>query len=287
MESKLFFEESQWRTGERVELSRDGARIIWRRPFDIVQSWDLDERDAFNDFVALDGEPLETDKLLRFARRYGPLLLCEHGLPRTHLKVRSAETSSESLLLSHGVQQAFRRVQIIEEVAAWRPYVRQATTVLQIAGLLHKGTTAPTELWAPLRPLLPAVTDSSGQPIMETDQPLDVQRRALALAVQTWLDWGDVGVTYTLAATAKASSTAGRVRVGANTLFGSLALSLALAVARAPGMVQCAGCGEDFSPVRPRDPARLAWCGKEECHNRKKMYEARRRRARRREEGRS
>lgn len=269
---------STWRYSKVVNLSHDETEILWRYPFAERGTESLDERVFFEDFVELASDDASPADFLRFAKRSGPMLICEHELPATHIDVSAGRYIPGELIDTHQPEVQFGRRVIVERVSTWRSLAQQGHAMLAIAHDLRRGVEVELKTWEAVRPLVPTLQNSVATKPLEG---LAVQRRALALAVQTWLDWSDARVTYTW--DDELANTEGRsipsARIGASSFFGSLALSLTLAIARAPRFEVCTGCGKSFTPKRPRDHSKRIWCDSAECAREKNRREVRRSRA--------
>ena len=159
----------------------------------------------------------------------------------------------------------------------WASLARQAHAMAYIADGLRDGEGAESLMWAPLLPLLPDLTTVQSNSFDPSKEALAVQQRALAQCIQTWIEWGGVRLTVTW----NEGESRPTARNGATTLFGAVALGLALRLTRGGELRLCPGCGEEFTPKRRRDPNKRAWYP--QCqYDRRKAIEARERRARRR-----
>lgn len=63
---------------KNIRLTEDGRYIAWTMPGDATES--VDPSGLLDEFVRL----ITAEDVLRFARKFGPLLLCNHGAPITH-----------------------------------------------------------------------------------------------------------------------------------------------------------------------------------------------------------
>ena len=242
------------------------------------------------------------EDIVAFANKNGPLFLCrEHGLPMTHISQRSLRflpDEAEAFASDHSVAVAMNRLAVTEPIDRWRTLIRQAKAIADVAAHAWLNELAPTETWLPLYPLeapaeylrqdhlidwlanqprptnalLPAHPAAlfrkafgeltSRQRDNDNQRLLGEQRRSLALAVQTLLDWSDVGVHFTwgLPELGSDSASASQIRVGANSLFGTLALQIAEAVGRVKPVAICASCGKIIFRLRSVPAGRQAWC---------------------------
>ncbi|MHB8324787.1 MAG: hypothetical protein ACYDEA_12995 [Candidatus Dormibacteria bacterium] len=142
--------------------------------------------------------------ILRFAQKWGPLGLCQHGRPQSHLGPGLCQHAlranrSELGLPSNwepGEQGAptWHRV-AYEPLDAWRRYARAARVLLEAAAYLrpsdHK--IAPGEVWEAICPLPAPQRDQEdeGWPL---DRPATYKGALQAIhdALGRWLSWGAV-----------------------------------------------------------------------------------------------
>jgi hypothetical protein len=199
-----------------------------------------------------------------------------------------------------------------EPLEGYRTYARQAQTMIDIADLIRRrrraaglsiptvSTTKPKEasvtrrahpapldadelavprdMWLRIRPLFPG--EFLPQPIGQgppVPLEVDTEQRLLGTAINNWLDLGQVAVRWSW----PVERSDPELSVGADHLFGALALALALITTRMARLYVCEDCGTLFTPKRKRTIVR--WC--ERCRGPASHRESeRRRRARRRAE---
>jgi len=246
-------------------------RLIWSQDFED----DRPEKDRgrlpgvglLEDFALLD--VLDDDDILKYARQWGVLEICKHGLPTSHnpdgcrpLPTRRAGLNWEPL-------------------EDWRFWATQANRIMEVAAYTQMGRlvsiddlfllgepdgpqSSARRRWGRKRLITaqnvlteyrkPRTTDAS----LTTAQLLEIQGLSLALAVDSWLDLGRVRPTLIW------DSTGFRVdlAVGSsnNRLFGALALHLAYAVAGQVGVATCSACGKVYTPVRRPSSGRRCFC---------------------------
>jgi hypothetical protein len=239
-------------------------------------------------FVRL-GDVPETSlpaRLEAFARRWGVLGLCRHGLPATHpitTGMLPMETPCGLWMTPTGM----------EAVSLWREYARQARAVLDVAAALVTEEVAATELrpglrspaaaereagvWSiALRPFPPR-SDAPPAILDQLQGPDRVTQRRWLLdrAIARWTNVAGIQVVPDFAG-------AQPVRLGVRSLFGALAVQLLFAVVRAPFTRSCAGCGKLFSPSRKPRSEEKSWCPR--CKRKERDHAAASARFRAREE---
>jgi hypothetical protein len=169
--------------------------------------------------------------ILRFAKRFGVLQICEHDLPATH------DSNCRPLGFPHTPW---------EPLSSWRFFSSQAFLLLKIANRLHQGKSGLQADWD-------AAFSRSKRKLPRWDDTalsLEVQRHHIADSVNEWLQLAGVHPRLWW-------SDASRPQIKLNTrgLFGALAVQLALATAKADGWATCSFCGIDFNPPKRKAKA--------------------------------
>lgn len=208
------------------------------------------------------------EDVLAFAQKWGALSLCEHGIPLTdrhHPQLRrddmgACDPPPELTHLGFAV----------EPISGWRDLAGQATAMLEINDRIKRRLPANPELWEPLRPLfpsglrLPDDPEPRGRLIDPHTYPgrqglvgeirlvipqLLESRRAVAYAIQRWIDYGDVSLRFNWRAPTP------QLTFGGTSLLGALATLLAVSVGGAEGPLLCSHCRLPYTPSRrPRGP---------------------------------
>jgi hypothetical protein len=203
-------------------------------------------------------------RLEAFARRWGVLGLCQHGLPATHpitMEMLPLETPCGLWMTATGT----------ESVSLWREYARQARAVLDVAAALVSEEVAATEL----RPDLPSPTAAEQEAAAwsialrpfppRSDAPpaiLDYLEGPDRVTQRRWLLDRAIARWTNVAGIQLVPDFAGGqpVRLGVRSLFGALSVQLLFAVVSAPFTRSCAGCGKLFSPSRKPRGEEKSWC---------------------------
>ena len=286
----------EWSVPEVIELRRE--RLCWRptKPsnafpgFQPAYTKRAPGSGLLERFVALAEAPDEA--ILRYARHWGVLAICRHGLPSSHdERCRPMRLPGQ------------RGLVLWEPVPSWRFFSRHAHAVLEIAAATHRShvvedvagqlfTLAPDpsgtgvrlraararpRAGRPLEAMLSVpldrktiwdhlvdeITESSTTGSQTTAAKVNAlarQRAFVSFAVNRWLDWGRVrpqvdwtGLTPTIELTAGGLLTSDR-------LAGALALQLAYAVASAEGVATCFSCGRFYTPARRPAATRRSFC---------------------------
>jgi len=222
------FQMRQFPVPKIVELS--GDRLVWTsylpgRGF--VYRKAEKSPDLLLRFIKLaDASPL---KIRDFARRWGVLAICEHGLPVGHSKIFSA-----SPLVESGCQPLkFNAEYSWEPLEKWQYFSRIARAMLNIAARLHQDRLGDPQDWL-------TIYESPGH---VPQGSIGYERLLIKILVNDWLSMGNVRPVL---------EWAGESAFVAfdSDLFGILAHQLMLLISRSKGIGICSGCGEPYSPER-------------------------------------
>lgn len=207
--------------------------------------------------------------VLLFARRYGVLDICEHGLPGSH----NPNPIPLVLPAQEGCKAWGEEGYLYwEPVAIWLGFVAQMRAILSIAVDVRAGRLGRAEDWniayEQLRWNEEAV--ELGKPLL--GKTLEFDRLALAERVSAWMNYGNVHPELQWHEATPIFSLAGRT-------FGTLGIQLLFATTRAQGIAICSGCGMPYPRKRkPREGGRnfCENCGERVAARlRKREYRAR------------
>jgi hypothetical protein len=240
---------ARWLRPLGMRLSADRKWLEWDGYGDEIRVNQAQEN-VLAGFVGLAGAT--PDAVLRFAESWGPLGICAHDKPFTHIPARLArelddEDFAPCRLRRRGLKGPFR-----EPVERWHHYSAQAAAVHHAAARLLTGNFVEAHIWETLRDLIQGhwvPSDVRGVPGAATNADrLHTQQLVLTFAVQRWLNLGDVRIL------ASWGDNGGAVDFGRDSLFGALALQLALTATRHGGFFRCSHCGDAYIPERrPRE----------------------------------
>jgi len=279
---------SQTRWGVPEDLNLVGGHLTWPRNGSVrpaeLPGPAFPILDRFARLVSADDQ-----EVLAFARKWGPLHLCRHGLPASHLPRRVWRFATEVTgAFEDDAADNYRPCgapglrRLREPLARWRQFAGEAQAILNVAASLHRENRAPIEMWAPLEERFgapavvmlgeqnaeaglieppPQVLSEDVQGVSPRRSTIDEQRRLVSRAVQEWLELGDVAVIFRWTGAAS-------IEFGSYCLFGALALQLALAVARSQGLAVCMSCGRAYPPLRQPAPGRNNYCDLSDCGSR-------------------
>ena len=211
-------------------------------------------------------------RILGFARRWGPLGLCEHGFPASHPPTywpTRAVDAHPCPYDSRDVKRAdFHRCEVRgyeedqpwELAGEWRTWARRAQSTLEAAARLRIGKLPDEATWR-------IVCDTEGMPSgpgwWAPPRRLDAGWAMLDYMLGFWLRAADVRPTLERH-DGKPVITWGSIHAP---LFGTIALQLLMMVTQTQGLAQCSGCGNSYIPRRkPREDQRR-YC--DDCRARK------------------
>jgi len=238
-----------------ASLRLEGDRLIWlfrdqAKPD--AQPLFADPKGALDAFRDIrDGEGV-----LRFARRYGVLGLCEHGLPVSHnpppVPAQEEESSRMCYPLGWGSGMYW------EPIERWLHFVRVAMALVRIAARLHAETASDPGDWVTL------YEDTHRPELRDVAYWATVVRnsedswRLLTWAVDDWLRLARLRLTLVW------EKPRPILAYQASTTFGVIAIQLAAAASQSNSVAVCSGCGKPYSRTK-RQPAvgKRNWC--DEC----------------------
>ncbi len=236
----------RWAVPGHVELDPTGDGLVWE--WGVGEPRWVEANDAarlLERFVALAEAP--ADAILGFARRWGVLAVCAHGLPCSHRPDEPVPLDpADAFSRAHGCHAMSAGGRSFSEpLGPWRRFAGEARDVaLAVARLQADGPYANT---------LGSMNDA-----------MTVQQ-----ALNEWVELGRVRPGCELHV-----EPGGRPKLvatfGGSGLFGHLALRLLLAATGVKGLAVCAGCGELFAPTtKPRQRER-SWCPRPDCQKAKR-----------------
>jgi len=249
-----------------TRVNVEGDRLVWAVPV-AHDEFGIDYTDfsgykqvtpqagLLTQFVQLADAPAE--QIAQYARRWGMLGLCEHGVPAGHGRSADGRTHFGCPLQGQAWVSTDAGFELTawEPLELWRRYAREAAVLLSIAATLHRGEPAPVENWRALSSLASHV-DGWYWAVERTGRSnfVRVQQGILQIQLNDWLALGGVRPYFDWGVAEGQPEQPPTVRIGAESLFGALALYLVAAVASADGFVMCAGCKRPY-PSAKRQPS--------------------------------
>ncbi len=233
---------TRWTVPTTVELDRSSMHLVWHSDGG-RERWVKPGPKMLERFIGLRSAP--PDRILAYARAWGLLEICRHGLPRSHNPTRELDADEVVLGCERLVELVEDEWEFREPIEAWHRFAEEAhATALLAASIRGYGP---------------------------TPDPFRGRRAAIRLGLRwrlnRWLELGAVRPAIVLHPNWLEDEWESPLLpvVGGSGLFGALALRLALACTGAVGLAPCAACGEWFTPnFAPREGQR-AWCPEAKC----------------------
>jgi hypothetical protein len=224
--------------------------------------------------------------VLRFARRYGVLRICEHGLPASHQLLapvryepplfvpdpeglwgvagRTMGSDWLPIALCEPLREGQERFSGLywDPIDRWLAYAEQARAMLNIGRKLHGKESTTVADWSALGELFPIHPHGITEEVLgKVQRPPWGIRRYLAMAVQGWLQLG--GVQPTLNWWADSPAVVLEPSFLDGWTFGALAVQILMLVAQAYALATCDGCGTVYPRTcRPPNPGLRNFCPK-------------------------
>jgi hypothetical protein len=246
-----------------LECIRGRIYASYERAALVAQPSDLFER-----FLELGNEG--DTGIEAFARAWGTLGICKHGVPWLHSVLWRRRPACHP-------QRARRRgprgvVVNLEPCSAWRSLVAVFAAALEIAEHLGQGRPGPELAWDRIADFEEQLSGRStwtrdlrglnGSRFDESHGPEDVpmQRHDLARVLTSWADAALVMLDVQWGPVIPPESDTPRLLLGSGTLFGALVVQLIQVCSGTRGIVKCSGCASWYAPLdkhgRPRWPQR-------------------------------
>lgn len=201
------------------------------------------------EFVSLADAP--ADEYLQFARRWGVLGLCHHGLPCSHNPPRY---DGQGKLNDFCVPGRYRgEGTAVEPISTWRAYAKEARAILRIAEYLRVDQDPNEDDWK-------VVCERLGRVVPETATK-EAQKQGAAQLLTEWLQLGGVRPTVEWIENGQPALLFSGIYVY-GTLVGTLAMQLVSAVTDSRGLAICDSCGVAYAPSRRPSPTRRHYCQK-------------------------
>lgn len=216
--------------------------LIWRWDNAIRRNPLRPEAHGFGllgEFMNLAEAPVET--ILAFARKWGVLEICLHGLPCTHnLRYASTVSGRFCIPLRYPDTDYY-----MEPIPYWHFYARQMRALLNIAVQLKQGLPGLVEDWKIIQ--VPGFGRESEVKVSEETfaqmfgRTVEDDRQFVLRMLDRWLSMGDVRPNLVWDDEHCSVSFD-------NTLFGMLAMQLMLEIGSSGGIAFCYGCGKSYTP---------------------------------------
>lgn len=219
----------EWKIPRAIKL-RDGS-LEWSplgRYQHVAPDAELLER-----FLGLATAPDQS--ILQFARRYGPLGICPHGLPDSH------DPGCRPVGWQDG--------RCHESLKEWRFYSRQTLALLKITAGLTRDQLPSADDWQ-------AVYERSEQTAPWWTRGVEVERSAVEDVLQEMLALGSPRLTATWKPGCRPA-----LEIEPGGLFGAIAIQTCLRAAQSDSLARCDGCTRWFTPPKRKPKAgQRAFC---------------------------
>lgn len=236
---------------EEGELGRPVDATLWTRQpeveiredrlyYDPSQGTEVGPSKAmFPAFLRLADAPAE--RVAEFARNYGVLRICEHGLPCSHNPEPHPCSGRGRGCAPLGWDDRLSAYPTYDPLEVWRAFAREAFAMTKVADRLLQGRQGRAEDWE-------IVFGRSGSKAPWWQQHVDVERIIISRTVNEWLSIGNVRPVVVWHGSEKKPT----VKLGGTGLFGALALQLALAIGQSLGFAVCVHCRREYPPTARR-----------------------------------
>lgn len=256
-------------SGITLVETADGPALGLSGGDDGEDRWRSDTRGLLTAFAKL--EERDPEAFLAFARSWGLLELCHHGLPASHNPPTFPPHEAAGLrwtalsALEAGLPEVTRSILEKaptgsldahcgragpEPVERWRLFSRQASALMRIAARLHRDEEPPAEDWR-------IVYESSAREAPWWRRGVGLERFKLGNVVTEWLRLGNVRPVAVWHTDGEGGV---RLEMAVGGLFGAIARELAFLIARVDGFEPCAECGRFFTPKRRPVAGRRSFC---------------------------
>lgn len=225
-------------------------RLEWR-PGNPKESPPIDQ--CFPEFIRL--VDASNVRVLEFARRWGVLGICPHGLPKNHAR------RCEPLQLLEGCSPCWNAW---EPIAVWRDMAREAAAILDVTAALRAGRPASGQVWRNVtgprfeQMPIPGVSWKS----METD--MELQRYVLSTYASRWVKLAGITPHVRWDGDEEAPHAIWTVESSQHDDFGflfpTIAIQLAAALISPLGPFRCDSCGLAFLRRKRPQSGRRQYC---------------------------
>jgi hypothetical protein len=226
-----------------------------------------------SDFIHLaDGPP---ERILAYAKKWGVMGICEHGLPASHnplpLPVPSIfSPDSDNWCKPQGWTASWRperwEAQGWEPLEVWWQFARRARAILGIAAQLYEEPTYGKEPRFGEHKDWETIYKDRPKNLGENDELiLDIMSKAISGRRQAWESLSSAVNEWLFIANVRPESSLTENGLTFNfgiygSLFGALASQLLLAVTRTRGIAFCSDCGKLYTPKFPVRSGKNHFC---------------------------
>ena len=255
-----------WYAPNVVRLAKNRKFLTWgeRHPEWPWLSQRFPEPEMLEGFLGL-AQGSETD-IHKFARKWGVLGLCQHGLRAGIVRHPECDSCQDEFFGQPGKYLSGKFI-LKERIFDWRRLSNHFGNILSVAIELHQGELAENEDLEKLVDLLPEAEKkwrNRGEIVRSrTAQQSLVQSSIELLSLQS-----DLQILFSWNPYANPSLNIG------GSLFGALVLQLMLVISKIDNLTLCSACGIPFLPKRSPNPNRRRYCS--QCGQRAAWKDAKR-----------
>ncbi|MEE9246905.1 MAG: TraR/DksA C4-type zinc finger protein [Gemmatimonadota bacterium] len=249
------FQINRWPVERQIWV--EGERLRWRISLEDKARMVKAGPGLLADFVAL--HEAEADAIEVYARAWGPIRVCDHGLPVSHNRAPSYLSLEVGCRPRSTGEMAY---DYWEPIDVWRDFSRRADAILSVAAQLHVGEQGRLSDWVELYEWRGIAREKLAAADSETERWL------LSSLISEWLWLGGVAVGFDW------SQESPQVALVGPGLFGQLATQLAMTVAKTDGFAFCSACGRPYVPKRRPANGRRNYCLS--CQDRARWRDAKR-----------
>lgn len=238
----------RWRVPDAIELRDD--RLVWNQGFGDKLA--RAGAKLLEEFLGLGGQPGE--RVVAFARRWGVLGICEHGLPSTH-NPPPRPPRVGTVPMTWCMPMRADKGWFWEPLDVWQRLSTQFQAVLNLAAQLHQGQLGSTDDWLVLY-------YNMDIPVPWWTRKIRADRAVLTGVVNEWASISGIQIVSDWRG--EKTPTIG---LSGGSLFGALILQLTMAVSRTEGLCVCSGCGTTYVPSRSPRADQRHYC--DDCRGRR------------------
>jgi hypothetical protein len=189
------------------------------------------------------------EQITKFAKRWGPLYLCEHGLPASH----NPEYDEHTFFPTPRCEpEDFTGRAGSESLDAWRVLSRKANAIVHLAQALGAAKRGASKDW---QTLIPSLRDDASY---EPPAPALL----LALLANRWVRDAQIHLLVKIRQGVPVLRYGSDDIFGYGALFGALGIQLLLRITGPQAEVPCSACGAPYKPSRRPAASKANYCPK-------------------------
>jgi hypothetical protein len=208
--------------------------------------------------------------ILSFAKKWGTMFLCEHGLPYFHGSTHNVFGWGECQPVKDGKL-------YVESADHWRRLSAVAYAIMNIAAELNQDRRGNSDDWRIANIEYLHGADLSSDKMQNVGR----ERECLSHLVTDWIQIGGIGPKLQWSVDRRQWEMT--LASDHGTPFGALGLKLMMAISEKDGLAVCSSCHKSYIPLRRPDPTRRNYCP--QCGSRAAWRDAARERRKRLRDG--